>query len=135
MDEYNAQGNWRMAVRHSRKMPAEHHVTKISIRIDFGKGKQIGPGKIALLECIAAKGSLVKAAKEMEMSYRRAWLLVQDLNASFDLPCVTSQKGGARGGGAVLTALGTILVKDYRALEKGSEKIAMRKFKALTAKK
>jgi molybdate transport system regulatory protein len=103
----------------------------LSIRIDFGKGKQIGPGKIALLELIAENGSLVKAAKEMGMSYRRAWLLVQDLNACFEGPCVTSQTGGAKGGGAVLTAFGNSLVKDYRSLESGAEKIAARKFKRL----
>ncbi len=106
-------------------------MTKLSIRIDFGKGKQIGPGKIALLELIEEKGSLVKAAKEMGMSYRRAWLLVQDLNACFEVPCVASQTGGVQGGGAVLTAFGKNLVKDYRALEKDAEKIAARKFKRI----
>jgi molybdate transport system regulatory protein len=108
-------------------------MTKLSIRVDFGDGVQIGPGKIALLEFIASQGSILQAGKAMGMSYRRAWLLVQDLNEALPQASVISQTGGARGGGAELTPFGKALVSRYRKMEQAANKIAAREFTGLGA--
>jgi molybdate transport system regulatory protein len=90
---------------------------KLWIRVDLAPGGRIGPGKIALLEAIAATGSISAAGRSLRMSYRRAWLLVEDLNRVFDEPVVLTQLGGKDGGGARLTALGHELVAQFRAIE------------------
>ena len=87
------------------------------IRIDLRPGGRIGPGKIALLEAIASTGSISGAARALRMSYRRAWVLVEQLNALFVTPVVTAQPGGPGGGGAILTEFGASLVHHYRAIE------------------
>ena len=58
--------------------------TRLSIRLDLTSGDRIGPGKIALLEAIQEAGSISGAARALGMSYRRAWLLVEEINES---PC------------------------------------------------
>jgi molybdate transport system regulatory protein len=77
--------------------------TQVSIRIDLETGGRIGPGKIALLEAIRETGSITAAACAMKMSYRRAWLLVDELNKLLNEPIVATAHGGAMGGGATLT--------------------------------
>ncbi len=89
----------------------------VRFRVDIGRRCSIGIGKIELLEGIALTGSLSQAARRMRMSYRRAWLLLADLNKSFDHPVVHSSIGGRGGGGAVLTPFGARLVAGYRKLE------------------
>jgi len=74
----------------------------------------MGPGKADLLEAIDDCGSISSAAKRMQMSYRRAWELVDVMNKCFDQPLVTSSPGGHHGGGAELTALGRSMLKNYR---------------------
>ncbi len=96
-------------------------MTRLTLRIDFGGDRAIGPGKIRLLELIDARGSISAAGRDMGMAYRRAWLLVDSLNQCFREPVVTAQVGGARGGGASLTRLGHAVVHHYRALEKAAE--------------
>ena len=98
----------------------------VRLRIDLGPDSSIGPGKVALLEHIEASGSLSQAARELGMSYRRAWLLLADLNASFDAPVARSATGGRGGGGAVLTPFGNELVAGYRELESSLGPIAKR---------
>jgi molybdate transport system regulatory protein len=78
----------------------------------------IGPGKIALLEAIGATGSITAAAKRLGMSYRRAWLLVDQTNRLLVEAAVKTATGGRRGGGAVLTPSGADLVLRYRAIER-----------------
>ncbi len=90
---------------------------RLSIRIDFGPERRLGPGKIALLEAIAATGSISAAGRQHKMSYRRAWLLVDDLNHLFGQPLVRAQPGGAKGGGAPLTAAGQQVLSAYRSAE------------------
>jgi molybdate transport system regulatory protein len=68
--------------------------TDISIRIDLESGKRIGPGKIALLEAIQETGSITAAAKSMGMSYRRAWILVDEINRLMREPAVAATQGG-----------------------------------------
>jgi molybdate transport system regulatory protein len=81
-------------------------------------GVKLGPGKIALLEAIEKTGSISAAARSMDMSYRRAWLLVADINHAFRKPAVAAQTGGKAGGNATLTPFGQELVREYRAIER-----------------
>jgi len=87
------------------------------IRILIGAVVAIGPGKADLLEAIGRTGSISAAAREMEMSYRRAWMLVDVMNASFAYPLVSTATGGQRGGGAQLTEFGADVLRRYRAME------------------
>jgi molybdate transport system regulatory protein len=91
---------------------------KPQLRISFRKSIAMGPGKAALLEAIAATGSISAAARQLAMSYRRAWLLVDTMNTCFKSPLVETLTGGARGGGAQVTPLGLEVVQRYRAMEK-----------------
>jgi molybdate transport system regulatory protein len=90
---------------------AKPQTPTIRLRIDLSPESALGPGKIALLEHIEATGSLSKAARELGMSYRRAWLLLNDINGMFDDPATTASVGGSGGGGARLTELGREIVK------------------------
>ncbi|HMK84993.1 MAG TPA: LysR family transcriptional regulator [Steroidobacteraceae bacterium] len=94
--------------------------------MDFGPRCSIGIGKVELLEGIARTGSLSQAARQMRMSYRRAWLLLADLNTSFDEPVARTTTGGSGGGGAVLTPFGKRLVESYRRLESGLRPLTKR---------
>ncbi len=87
------------------------------LRIAMGKGLILGPGKVDLLEAIERKGSISGAAREMSMSYRRAWLLVEALNQMFQNPVVVAAPGGARGGGAQITEFGKEVAAAYRRVE------------------
>ena len=89
----------------------------LMIRIDFGAFGYLGPGKVALMELIAKRGSIAAAGKEMGMSYRRAWLLVDEINRIFREPLVCKQTGGSGGGGAQLTQLGREVIDRYRAIQ------------------
>ena len=96
----------------------------VRFRVDFTTGCSIGPGKVALLEGIRDTGSLRQAARALGMSYRRAWLLLDELNHSFTAPATTATVGGAGGGGAQLTAFGESLIHAYRSLERDIESLA-----------
>jgi len=97
-------------------MSAAAHLT-FRIRINKGADIAIGPGKIALLEAIMASGSITAAAKQLDMSYRRAWLLVDAMNHSFKAPVVETVKGGRSGGSTVVTPLGSEVIERYRKIE------------------
>ena len=88
-----------------------------TIRILFGSSVSLGPGKVALLEAIARTGSISAAAREMGMSYRRAWLLVDVMNRSFRGAVVETAAGGQGGGGTRVTELGQNLLARYREIE------------------
>lgn len=90
---------------------------RVTVRVDLPNGRQLGPGKARLLELVADHGSITAAGKAMGMSYRRAWLLIEDLNTSFDGKLVDAKPGGAGGGGATLTELGRHILAAYRAIE------------------
>lgn len=77
----------------------------------------MGPGKLALLESIGGCGSITRAARQLGMSYRRAWLLTEALNQSFQHPLVHASHGGRHGGGATLTDTGERVLVLYRAME------------------
>ena len=98
-------------------------MSRITIRIDLDNGQHIGHGKIRLLEAIAEHGSISRAAKSMKMSYRRAWLLSDEINRIFDGAVFEKQHGGAGGGNARLTSFGHALVGHYRAIEAQAAKL------------
>ncbi len=105
--------------------------TKLSIRIDLENGNRIGPGKIALLEAIRSTGSISAAARALDMSYRRAWMLVEEVNQALREPAVAAETGGRRGGGAVVTPAGEHLVGLYRTIESHARTAAGNEFKAI----
>jgi molybdate transport system regulatory protein len=86
----------------------------LSVRIDLDREGRIGPGKIQLLENIDKCGSISAAGRVMEMSYKRAWDLVDETNRICRQAAVERQTGGKNGGGAVLTPFGLSLVRRYR---------------------
>jgi molybdate transport system regulatory protein len=91
--------------------------TRLTIRLDFESGRRLGAGKIALLESIEKTGSISAAGRAHAMSYRRAWLLVDELNQLFAAPLVAAHHGGPKGGGASLTDEGRRIVALYREAE------------------
>ena len=76
----------------------------------------LGPGKVDLLQAIDKTGSISAAGKSMNMSYRRAWVLVDVMNRCFTSPLVHTAKGGQHGGGATLTPLGRQVVDNYKQM-------------------
>ena len=99
-------------------MGATHVATaRLTLRVDLDEDRAVGPGKIRLLEAIRDTGSITRAGVALGMSYRRAWLLVDDMNNCFREPVVAAQAGGTHGGGAALTPFGTRLIDQYRAIE------------------
>lgn len=106
---------------------------RAAIKIDFGTEVRLGPGKVRLLELIAETGSISEAARQMEMSYRRAWLLIDEVNGIFGKPVVETATGGAGGGGAKITLLGEAVVAVFRAIEnEATELIQLKLAKLLT---
>lgn len=108
-------------------------MVRVVIRLDFAHGRRVGPGKVALLEQIEATGSISAAGRALGMSYRRAWLLVEQLNAMFAEPVVTAHPGGAGGGGAALTPFGAQLLRSYRGIETEAQTGAQERLQALEA--
>jgi molybdate transport system regulatory protein len=108
-------------------------VTRLTLRVDFGSRRSIGPGKIRLLEEIGRAGSISQAGRSLGMSYRRAWLLIDDLNRCFRHAVVRAKSGGSQGGGAALTEFGTGLVRDYRAIETAAAGAARSRLRRLEA--
>lgn len=108
------------------------------IRILLGSAIAIGPGKAALLEAIENTGSISAAARQMNMSYRRAWLLVDTMNRCFRKPLVDASTGGSGGGGARVTDLGRDVLQRYRLMEKKAARSVsgeMRYFAKLMARR
>lgn len=101
--------------------------------MNLGEHGSLGPGKIALMEQISKHGSISSAGKEMGMSYRRAWLLVDEINHIFRKPLVEKQMGGPGGGGARLTKLGRDIVGRYRAIEGAAAMASAADLRALKA--
>lgn len=109
------------------------HTSSLILRINLDPAGRIGPGKIELLEHIASQGSISAAARQMEMSYKRAWDLVEETNRIFGKPVVAAQTGGRRGGGAQLTQAGLALISRFRAIERAAEAAAEPHITALRA--
>lgn len=92
--------------------------SKLSLRIDLSNGSRLGPGKVSLLEAVRTCSSISGAAREQGMSYRRAWLLIDDMNKAFRQPVVETFPGRSQGKGAAITPFGEQLIALYRAAEK-----------------
>lgn len=107
--------------------------TRLTIRFDFHPDRRLGPGKIALLEAIAESGSISAAGRRHKMSYRRAWLLVDELNRLFAAPLVRAQPGGPKGGGASLTSAGNQVLRTYREAERKMRDAATDELAAMEA--
>ena len=104
---------------------------RLTLRLDLASGARIGPGKVALLEAIGRSGSISAAGRELSMSYRRAWDLVEELNHSLGVAMVNTATGGSGGGGAALTPAGQALITEYRALEREALALAAPRIKAI----
>jgi molybdate transport system regulatory protein len=111
----------------ARSLPA------LSVRIDLDSEGRIGPGKIQLLENIRELGSISAAGRAMDMSYKRAWDLVDEINRICKHAAVERQTGGKNGGGAVLTPFGTSLVARYRRIERAAASAVRKELVALRA--
>lgn len=103
----------------------------LSLRIDLASGGRLGPGKVALLEQIAAFGSISAGARKLGMSYKRAWDLVDEMNRIFGKPLVEAQPGGRKGGGAQLTRTGLSIVSRFRAIERAAGDAAAEHMQAI----
>lgn len=100
-------------------------MARLSLRIDFQpSGSALGPGMAQLLERVAAHGSIRAAALSMGMSYRKAWLLIHEMQENFNGAVVTSATGGTSGGGTQLTELGATLLKTFRRIESRAARAA-----------
>ena len=110
------------------------YMVHLFVRIDFEpSGSAFGPGKAQLLERLSEYGSLRRAAASMGMSYRKAWLLVEEMQIAFNRAVVTAEVGGTRGGGMQLTALGATLLKTYRRIEADAAQASQFELQGLAA--
>lgn len=112
-------------------IPAPSARDRLSIRIDLGNGVRIGPGKVAVLEEIDRTGSISAAGRALAMSYRRTWLLIEEMNVGLGKPVVDTSAGGSGGGGASLTRLGRAVIRQYRVIEAESATAARKHLAAL----
>ena len=93
------------------------HGYQPQVRILFGSATTLGPGKARVLETISQTGSISATARELGMSYRRCWMLVDSLNRCFCEAVITTSTGGANGGGAAITPFGREIIRRYRDIE------------------
>jgi molybdate transport system regulatory protein len=91
------------------------------LRVIVAPGIRLGPGKIELLQGIKDTGSIAAAGRRIDMSYKRAWYLVDAINGHFDEPLVEASRGGRAGGGAKLTPLGEDVLRAFREMEAATE--------------
>ncbi|WDD91469.1 winged helix-turn-helix domain-containing protein [Burkholderia sp. FERM BP-3421] len=112
--------------------PGTPPVVSFRMRIRRGDTVALGPGKVALLEAVREHGSISAAARSLGMSYRRAWMLIDELNRSLKSPATVSEQGGHSGGGCALTTVGEEMVRLYRDIERQAEASCARQIAALT---
>jgi len=98
-------------------------VLKLKLQLICGETYAMGPGKADILAAIAREGSISAAGRALGMSYRRTWLLVDEMNRCFRERVVETQAGGSRERGAVLTEQGKTVLAAYRDLEAQSAAI------------
>lgn len=92
-------------------------MTRLKIRVQLAGEHSLGPGKVQLLEAVAEHGSISAAARSMQMAYRHAWEMLDDLNRCFRLPVIETETGGPAGGGTRVTAFGAELIIRYHAMQ------------------
>ncbi|AZG78820.1 winged helix-turn-helix domain-containing protein [Methylocystis rosea] len=110
---------------------SSYHSPRLSLRIYLAPDVFLGPGKADLLQGIVETGSIAAAGRRMNMSYKRAWYLVDTLNGYFDEPLVVSSKGGRAGGGASLTDTGRAVLECYRRVQEKTEAAIKSELKSL----
>jgi molybdate transport system regulatory protein len=113
----------------SRLLPCR--MARLVLQLHFDADNRIGPGKIDLLEQIERTGSISAAGRVMNMSYRRAWLLVDAMNRTFHAPVVATRLGGTSAGRAWLTPLGREVVQLYREIGNTARDAAAHRIKRL----
>lgn len=106
---------------------------RFRLRVRQGQTIAIGPGKVDLLEAVQTCGSISAAARSLNMSYRRAWMLLDELNVSLASPATLSEQGGSRGGGSVLTPVGEEVIERYRAIERQANQTCADNIERLTS--
>ncbi len=106
----------------------------ISLKLTFAEDARLGPGKMDLLEAVARTGSISAAGRDLGMSYRRAWMLLDSVNTMFGQPAIETSAGGANGGGARLTSFGEKLLEAYRSVEMETGKLAEKAFSGMPAR-
>ncbi len=105
---------------------------RFRMRIRKGETVALGPGKVELLEAVREHGSISAAARSLDMSYRRAWLLIDELNRSLKSPATVSEQGGQSGGGCVLTEVGESIIRLYRDVEVEAQRCCAKQIAELT---
>ncbi|MFM0734679.1 LysR family transcriptional regulator [Paraburkholderia sediminicola] len=105
---------------------------RFRLRIRSGDAVALGPGKVELLEAVREYGSISAAARSLGMSYRRAWLLIDELNRSLKAPATHSEQGGQSGGGCTLTAVGENIIRLYRDVEVEAQRSCAKQLAELT---
>ena len=106
-------------------------MARVRLHIHLDGDHSLGPGKVELLEGVREHGSISAAARAMQMAYRHAWELIDDLNQGFGRPVVETASGGRAGGGARLTGFGEELVRRFRSMEASTERAIARDLRAL----
>lgn len=101
----------------SAKAESETPHARVKVQVVLPDGSRLGPGKIMLLENIDSEGSLVRAARKLKISYRHAWLYMQQINTAFSEAAVLTPNNGQGGGPSQLSDFGRTLIQQYRALE------------------
>lgn len=103
---------------------AKRSIGVLRLRLMHGERVAMGPGKAELLEGIRETGSISAAGRRMKMSYKRAWQLIEEMNACFRVALVEASRGGLGGGGASLTPLGADVLERFRRMEEASREVA-----------
>lgn len=106
-------------------------MARVRLHIHLDGDHTLGPGKIQLLEGVREHGSISAAARAMEMAYRHAWELIDDLNQGLGRAVVETASGGRAGGGARLTPFGEEVVRRFRAMEAKAESAIATDLRAL----
>jgi molybdate transport system regulatory protein len=113
-------------------MVDKRSIPHLYLKIDYGDRVRIGPGKVQLLKLIRDKNSISAAARAMDMSYRRAWLLVEETNKIFGQPVISTHVGGKGHGGAALTPLGEKIIQTYETIVAKAGAAVREELEALT---
>ena len=124
----------RMSQPANNMKTSAHPKPEVRFRMRIRKGDVValGPGKVDLLEAVREHGSISAAARSLDMSYRRAWLLIDELNQSLKSPATVSEQGGQSGGGCMLTPVGERIVRLYRDVEAQAQKACAKQIGELT---
>ena len=109
-------------------------MARLQLRLRFAGDHSLGPGKVQVLEAVQSCGSISAAARSMDMAYRHAWVLIDDLNQLFGAPVIVTATGGRAGGGARLTPLGEEVVRRFRAMERRAARAVAGDVAALEAR-